>query len=182
MCSINLSEYVINPFTKNADIDFKTLENDIFYIIEAMDDIIDENLQYHALQEQRDVATKFRNLGVGIMGIHDMLIKLGVKYSSKEGRDIVKNITNDILETAILSSSKLASIRGKFPGYNEKILESEIFKSLFFEEKEIEFIKKHGLRNSTLLSIAPTGSIGTMLNVSTGIEPWFSMSYMLSKA
>lgn len=178
LCSINLSEYVINPFTKDADIDFKTLENDIFYIIEAMDDIIDENLQYHALQEQKDVATKFRNLGVGIMGVHDMLIKLGVKYSSKIGRGIVKNVISDILEISILSSSKLASIRGKFPGYDDKILESEIFKSLFFEEKEIEFIKKHGLRNSTLLSIAPTGSIGTMLNVSTGIEPWFSMSYI----
>ena len=178
LCSINLSEYVEYPFTKDADIDTVALEEDIFYIVEAMDNIVDENLPYHALQEQRDVATKFRNLGIGVMGVHDMLIKFGMRYSSIEGIDTVEYIMKSILKLAILASAKLASIKGAFPGYDEMMLKSQLFKSLDFDEKDFAFIKKHGLRNSTLLSIAPTGSIGTMLNVSTGIEPWYSMSYI----
>ena len=143
-----------------------------------MDNIVDENLPYHALQEQRDVAIKFRNLGIGVMGVHDMLIKFGMRYSSMEGIETVGHIMKDILKLAILASAKLASIKGAFPGYDPMMLKSQLFKSLHFDEKDFAFIKKHGLRNSTLLSIAPTGSIGTMLNVSTGIEPWYSMSYI----
>jgi ribonucleoside-diphosphate reductase alpha chain len=178
LCSINLSEYVEYPFTKWTDIDTLALEEDMFYIVEAMDNIVDENLPYHALQEQRDVATKFRNLGIGVMGVHDMLIKFGMKYSSMEGIEAVGHIMQGILKLTILASAKLASIKGAFPGYDEMMLKSQLFKSLHFDEEDFAFIKKHGLRNSTLLSIAPTGSIGTMLNVSTGIEPWYSMSYI----
>lgn len=150
----------------------------MFYIVEAMDNIVDENLPYHALQEQRDVATKFRNLGIGVMGIHDTLIKFGMSYDSNEGRETISHIMSGILKLAILASAKLAFIKGPFPGYDENMLESTLFKSIDFDEEDLLFIKKHGLRNSTLLSIAPTGSIGTMLNVSTGIEPWYSMSYI----
>lgn len=177
LCSINLSEYVINPFTENAQIDYASLKEDLFYVVEAMDDIINENLPFHALQEQRDVATKFRNLGIGVMGIHDMLIKMGIVYGSDESIRVVRELMHFVFKNAILSSSKLAGERGRFPGYDPAILDSSIFNKIKWETTEIAEIKEKGLRNSTLLSIAPTGSIGTMLNISTGIEPWFAFSY-----
>ena len=122
-----------------------------------MDEIVDENLPFHALQEQRNVATNFRNLGIGIMGLHDMLIKLGFMYSSHGAKAIVTNLMEFIIKNAILSSSKLAKEKGTFPGYNEKIFDSEFFNSIEWTDDELKYIKTNGLRNSTLLSVAPAG-------------------------
>ena len=69
LCSINLSEYVVNPFTKYSYIDYDTLAFDIFRIVEAMDDIVDENLNNHALEAQKTMSMKYRNIGIGIMGL-----------------------------------------------------------------------------------------------------------------
>ena len=77
LCSINLSEYVVNPFTQNVTFDYDTFANDVSDIVEAMDSIIDENLDNHALQEQKDQVARYRNIGIGVMGIHDMFIKFG---------------------------------------------------------------------------------------------------------
>ena len=92
LSSINLSEYVVNPFTETAMLNLGELKNDIFSIVTAMDDIIDENLSNHALQEQKDQVAKFRNLGIGIMGLHDMFIKLGLVYGSKESIDYLSDL------------------------------------------------------------------------------------------
>ena len=177
LCSINLSEYVVNPFTAIAHFDYEAFENDAFHIVEAMDDIIQENLPNHALNEQRDVATKFRNLGIGIMGVQDMLIKLGHVYGSELSVKCLDLLMRDIATELLIASAKLAEIRGEFPEYSDKIFESEFFKTLKLSDANLAFVKKVGLRNSTLLSVAPTGSIGTMLNISSGVEPWFSIHY-----
>lgn len=178
LCSINLSEYVINPFdNENVHVDYDSLKNDIYYVVKAMDEIVDENLPFHALKEQRDVATKFRNLGIGVMGLHDMMIKMGMVYGSDRSIAFVQDIMRYIFKYAILASSRLANEKGTFPGYDPNMLNSVIFTQILWTPKELEYIKANGLRNSTLLSIAPTGSIGTMLNISTGIEPWYAFSY-----
>ena len=177
LCSINLSEYVLNPFTEEASICLEDLKNDVYEYVKAMDDIIDENLPYHALDEQREVAKNFRNMGIGVMGIQDMLIKLGLKYGSSKAIMYVSFLMHFIICSAINASALLAKERGAFPEYSDKILESSFFKHLKISEDVIDLIKKYGLRNSTLLSVAPTGSIGTMLNISSGVEPWFAMHY-----
>ena len=177
LCSINLSEYVLHPFTKIAHFDYDTFAKDAFYIVEAMDDIIQENLPNHALDEQRDVATRFRNLGIGIMGVQDMLIKLGHTYGSALSIKCLDMLMADIATDILLASAKLAEIRGTFPEYSEKMFESTFFKNLNLNDENLAFVKKVGLRNSTLLSVAPTGSIGTMLNISSGVEPWFALHY-----
>ena len=177
LCSINLSEYVLHPFTKIAHFDYDTFAKDAFYIVEAMDDIIQENLPNHALDEQRDVATRFRNLGIGIMGVQDMLIKLGHTYGSALSIKCLEMLMSDITANILLASAKLAAIRGTFPEYSEKMFESTFFKNLTLNDENLAFVKKVGLRNSTLLSVAPTGSIGTMLNISSGVEPWFALHY-----
>ena len=150
---------------------------DIWYIIKAMDDLVDENLPNHALNTQREVAQKFRNLGVGVMGIQDMLIKLGLTYGKPESIQALEYIMKTIIQSAIEARHSLALQRGSFPEYSEKMFDSEFCKNTGLDDVAIDRFKKGGLRNSTLLSIAPTGSIGTMLNISSGVEPWFSMHY-----
>lgn len=178
LCSINLSEYVLNPFTQDVSFDWDSFVEDIDYIVEAMDDIIDENLKNHALEEQRNQVAKYRNLGIGIMGIHDMFIKYGFKYGDSLSKDLLKNIVNILFRTSVLASAKWGLLKGNFPGYEESIWEANILKEVFYPE-EIKALKKENhLRNCSLLSVAPCGSIGTMLNVSTGIEPWFSTHYI----
>lgn len=173
LCSINLSEYILDPFTNDAKFDIESFAHDIYYIVEAMDDIVQENLPNHALDEQRDVATRFRNLGIGVMGIQDMLIKLGLVYGSEKSLVSLNKIMKFVAQEAVLASAKLAETRGAFPEYSDAIFKSKFFKNLGLREECFP----HGLRNSTLLSVAPTGSIGTMLNISSGVEPWFAMHY-----
>lgn len=177
LCSINLSEYVSNPFTSDAKIDYNKLGSDIPIIVEAMDDVLEENLDNHALKEQREMAFNYRNIGIGIMGLADMLIKLGIRYGSQESLDIVRTLSRFIFRAAIYASSELASKRGNFPGYTPEVWDSEIIAHSFTDE-EIDKLKEINLlRNCSLISVAPTGSIGTMFNVSTGIEPFFMLSY-----
>lgn len=177
LSSINLSEYVINPYTPNAKIAYDWLHNDIPYIVRAMDDVLEMNLNNHALKEQREMAYNYRNIGIGITGLADMLIKLGVKYGSPNAVGIAETIMKFIFRESLLSSVALADERGSFPKYNSKVWNADIIKNAFNRE-ELEELKNHNkLRNCSLLSIAPAGSIGTMLNVATGCEPFFMLSY-----
>lgn len=177
LSSINLSEYVNNPYTDKAKFNFSAFIDDIPYMVEAMDDILTENLPNHALIEQRQMAEKYRNVGIGIMGLGSMLFKLGLKYGSEEANKVIHIIMSSLFRNAVLSSVKLARTRGNFPGYSSKIWDSNIIKNNF-NDKEIEGLKREGkLRNCSLLSIAPTGSIGTMLGITTGMEPAFALSY-----
>lgn len=177
LSSINLSEYIKNPFTSNAAFDYITFQEDIQHVVRAMDDLVDENLSNHALEIQRKVAQKFRNLGIGVMGIQDMFIKLGLTYGSAESIKALEDIMRNIIQLVIYSSHILAVKRGAFPEYSDKMFDSEFYKNTGCDTFATNQFKHGGLRNSTLLSIAPTGSIGTMLNISSGVEPWFSMHY-----
>lgn len=174
--SINLSEFVKNPFTEDAFFDFEDFKKTIEIAVEALDVVLDENITNHPLPEQRDIATNYRNIGLGIMGMHDCLIKLGIIYGSIKSKRVMEDIMSCMFRTAVLKSSDLAVQKGAFPLYDECVLDSEIITS-HFDEHEIENIKHYGLRNCSLLSIAPSGSIGTMLNISTGCEPNFRFSY-----
>lgn len=177
LSSINVSEYVKNPFTKEANFDYIELKEDIAYIVKAMDDVLEKNLGNHALQEQKDMAMKYRNIGIGIMGLADTLVKLGFKYGDSNSIGFAKNLMKFLFRESIFASVALAKERGNFPGYNPKVWDSTIIKNAFTEEEINELKEINLLRNSSLLSIAPTGSIGTMFNVSTGCEPFFMLSY-----
>lgn len=177
LCSINLSEYVINPFTSEAMIDFASLCKDIPHIVRAMDDIVSENMHRHALPEQRQMAEDYRNIGIGIMGMADMFIKLRLKYGGDESIETMDFLMQFVTQQCILASCELAKERGVFPKYDPCMMDSE-FAEVVLTPEQREFVRKHGLRNSTLISIAPTGSIGTMLNIGTGIEPFFRLEYV----
>ena len=177
LASINLSEYVLNPFTQQVTFDYDSLCHDMFSIVRAMDDVLEENLPNHALPEQREMAEKYRNVGIGVMGIHDMFIKFGFKYGGKQSVILLEDIMGIILRAAIHASVDLAKERGNCPGYNSKIWDAKIIKEVLSNNVIKDYKELGRLRNCSLISVAPCGSIGTMLNVSTGIEPWFSTHY-----
>lgn len=174
--SINLSEFVKKPFTPDAYFDYQEFNKAVAIAVKALDIILDENMDNHPLPEQREMAYNYRNVGLGIMGMHDCLIKMCVVYGSEESKKIIDEIMHHMFRMAVITSNKLAESKGAFPKYNDSVLESEILK-LHFADWELENFKEYGLRNCSLLSIAPSGSIGTMLNISTGCEPHFQLSY-----
>jgi ribonucleoside-diphosphate reductase alpha chain len=133
-----------------------------------MNKILDENLPLHALKEQMEMARNYRNIGIGVMGMADMLIKMEIKYGSNESCSLLARIFKFMLEEAIIASSKL----GRFPKYDSNIFNSGITEQLDLPEGI------DSLYNCSLLSVAPTGSISTMLGVSGGIEPIFAKSYI----
>ena len=142
-----------------------------------MDKVLEENLDRHALPEQRETARKYRNIGIGIMGLADLFVKLGIKYGSADSIGIASHLMKFIFRESVKVSAANGRIYGSFPGYNPKVWDSTIIKNAFTEEEIKELKKQNTLRNCSLLSIAPTGSIGTMLNISTGVEPFFALSF-----
>jgi len=145
------------------------------YMNNILDEAIENNL--YPLPQQKQMVIDWRQIGIGIMAIADMLIKLGIKYGSKESIEICDKIGFQMINTALQESTLLAKDKGVYPKYKEEaILNSEFFKYNAFPET-IEMIKKYGLRNSQLLTIAPNGTGSTMLGISGGIEPLFAVSY-----
>ena len=176
--SINLSEFVVNPFREDVYFDTAGFIDAVKIAIRALDTVLDENMKNHPLKEQQEMARNFRNVGLGLMGMHDMFIKLGYTYGDKQSIEFADSLADLMFRTAVIASSELAEKKGAFPKYDSRVLSSEIIRKHFtVDELETLGIKKHGLRNCSLLSVAPAGSIGTMLNISTGCEPLFALYY-----
>lgn len=174
--SINLSNFVVYPFEDDAYIDFDRLERVVATAVTGLNEALDDGMEGHPLKQQRATAAKFRQIGLGIMGLADMFIKLGVKYGSKESLEISKRLASNIRDAAYLQSIKLVDKYGTYPAYDyDTVKKSKYFKSLpRYIQKQIE---EKGMANSHVLSIAPTGSISTMIGVSGGIEPIFANSF-----
>ena len=119
-----------------------------------MNDVLDQGLPLHPLQVQRETVRDWRQIGIGIMGLADMLIKLGLQYDTNEAQRFCDELGFVMANEVIYASAELASKFGTYPMYNEKVLESEFIKNNT-TDLTYEFVKKHGLRNSQLLTIAP---------------------------
>ncbi len=177
LCSINVSEYVLDPWTDNARIDYLSLKNDLEVIVSEMDKVLEENANRHALPEQKEMSLKYRNIGIGIMGLADLFVKMGIRYGDSNSIGVANFLMKFIFRESVIISAANGRVYGSFPGYDPKIWNSAIIKNTFTKEEVEELRKQNTLRNCSLLSIAPTGSIGTMLNISTGVEPFFALSY-----
>lgn len=175
--SINLSEFVTQPFTENAGFDFPKYIEAIHDSVRALNEVLDEGLELHPLEEQRRSVRELRQIGLGVMGIADMLIKMGITYGSTKSLYLNEVLAHLLLNEAVRASSEIAKELGSFDWYDYDIIEQ----SPFFAENVMpeikEMVKKNGLRNSQLLCIAPTGSLSSMFGISGGIEPFFSLSY-----
>lgn len=176
--SINLSEFVLNPFTKEAIIDYSSLIDAVKKAVRALNDVLDEGAVLHPLEEQRSSVRNWRQIGLGTMGLADMLIKLGLTYGSVSALGMTQEVYKTIAQAAVGESLSLAIDKGMYPECNPKLLaESSFINSIGLPQSVIEDISKYGLHNSQLLTCAPTGSIATMLQVSTGVEPNFALHY-----
>ena len=170
--SINLSEFVVN-----GTFDFDDFCETVSQAVIALNEVLDEGLELHPLFEQRASVRDWRQIGLGIFGLADMLIKMGIEYGSGDSLSLCDNIGIVMADAAIRTSAYLARLKGSYNKFKPEALDSNLFfiNNTFAETKEA--VKCYGLRNSQLLTIAPTGSLSTMLGVSGGIEPIFDTSY-----
>jgi len=175
--SINLSEFVVAPFTSAAIFDFDRFIEAVHDAVHALNDVLDEGLPLHPLEIQRKVVAELRQIGLGIMGLADMFIKLGITYGGTQSLVLSEIISHMMLNEATRTSAMIARDLGSFTRFNYEYIEQ----SPFFQDNivpEVQaLVKEYGLRNSQLLCIAPTGSIGSMLGISGGLEPEFAFSY-----
>lgn len=173
-----LGSLILPTFVEGKEFNFDRLASAVQKSVKALNDVLDEGLPLHPLEEQRESVRDWRQIGLGILGVGDLLIKLGLKYGSPESLEFCDNIAKVIVDNALKASALLAKDFGAYPKYKaNKVLKSEFLLENASLET-FELIEKYGLRNSQLLTIAPTGSIGTMLETSTGIEPNFAFSYV----
>jgi ribonucleoside-diphosphate reductase alpha chain len=179
LISINLSEFVVYPFTAEAYFDYIKFKETVMHVVEYMNDLLDEAIEYnlYPLEVQRQSVIDWRQIGIGVMGIADMLIKLRIKYGDKNSLLLCDKIGDEMINSALQKSALLAREKGTYPKYKaDRILRSQFLQYNAYPET-IEMIRKYGLRNSQLLTIAPTGSLSTMLGISGGIEPIYQISY-----
>lgn len=165
--AINLSEFIINPFTSEAYFDLASFEKTIRIAVFALNDVMIEGIPLHPLVEQQESVEKYSQIGIGIMGLADMFIKLGITYGDDKSLAMIDKIGSILLSEAIISSNKYMSIREKQPFENydkQKIRNSTIIQNLIQtltslddEDRAINTLKAidSGLFNSQLLTIAP---------------------------
>ena len=175
--AINLSEFVILPFTEDAAFDIPEFKKAVRTAVRALNDVLDEGLELHPLEIQRKTVSEWRQIGLGIMGFADMLIKMGIAYGSEESLRTIDMIGMAMNEAGLVESAYLAKERGSFDNCDEVwLIDSEFMKHMK-DTLVVDMICDYGLRNSQLFTIAPTGTISTMLGVSGGVEPIFDVEY-----
>ncbi len=188
LASVNLSRIVKNGYTPHAEIDYKKLEEVTANIVRFLDNVVTWNETLNALDVQREAATKTRRLGLGIMGIADMLNQLGKAYDSAEGVQIMEKIMSVMANAAFRASAYLAEEKEPSPIFDYKKYARNPYFNEALNEETRNIIKEKGLRNIAILSIAPTGTISNIIKsfeingknyigVSGGVEPVFALYY-----
>ena len=171
--SLNLSAFV-DPDGKFC---YGHFSDAVETAVMAMNDILDEGLELHPLQEQRESVGDWRQIGVGIMGLADMLIKMGIRYGSKESFDICDKIGDIMADSALHASAMQSAVYGAYPKFDYGAVSKSDFYIEHASSPTHDAVEAYGLRNSQLLTIAPTGTLSTMLGISGGIEPIFANYY-----
>lgn len=178
--SLNLYNFVIDKFTEHAKIDYQKLEYCTEIAVMALDNILDYGYDMQPLEENKKVITDWRSIGLGFFGFADMCIALGIRYDSDEAIKTASQICKSMFHAAVRASTDLASDKGAFKRCNKKeLLRSPLIKQFAKTDKELyNDIKKYGMRNAQLISIAPTGSLSLLANgSSSGLEPIFKIAY-----
>ena len=167
--SLNLSEFV----DENKKFNYRDFIEAVHIAVKAMNEVLDEGLPLHPLEEQRNSVRDWRQIGLGIMGLADMLIKMGIRYGSPESIKLCDTIGFTMAQNAILASEQLGCKYNNYPKFNCEAVNN----SNFFNCNMSSPMKINNLRNSQLLTIAPTGTLSSMLGISGGIEPIFANYY-----
>ena len=186
--SINLSRFVTHGFTVDAKIDWDKLAESTMILTRFLDNVVTWNEDLNALEKQRLAAKETRRLGLGVMGIADMLNQLGYGYDSDQGISTIEQVMSFICNAAFQASASLAGEKGASPIFDHDSYISCPFIQEALNNETRELILENGIRNIAIMSIAPTGSISNIilsyqngknnyLGVSGGVEPIFATHY-----
>lgn len=177
--SLNLTRFVVNPFTNDAAIVWDEMLKTIRTAVRMLDAVIDISL-FPIPQQEIEAKTK-RRMGLGVTGLADMLLMLSMTYGSKEAEHLVEEIMRELTIAAYQESIELAKLYGPCPAVTTLDQRQKFIMSGFMENMPQDIkddIIVHGIRNSLLMSIAPTGTISLYAgNISSGIEPIFATDY-----
>jgi ribonucleoside-diphosphate reductase alpha chain len=179
--SIDLTRFIDNPFAQEARFDQTAFAEIVRIATRMLDNVLDVTVW--PLPQQQHEARSKRRIGLGFTGLGDALVMLNLRYDTQEARNMARQIAETMRDTAYDTSVELAQERGAFPLFNADLyLSGQTFASRLPSALK-ERIRSHGLRNSHLLSIAPTGTISLAFadNASNGIEPAFSWCYTRKK-
>ena len=165
--ALNLSEFV-----KDGKFDFEGFKTAVDIAVVGLNEVLEEGLPMHPLEEQKESVNDWKQIGLGIMGLADMFIKMKTAYGSTPSLMLCKEIATTLLETAFKTSVRLGKELGSFPMF----VQDNVTSTAFYKNN-LNGIECETLRNSQLLTIAPTGTISTMLGISGGIEPIFANYY-----
>lgn len=179
--SINLTRFVNGAFTSSASFDFDGMAKVVAKAVEMLDKVLDKTRW--PLPQQASEASNKRRIGLGYLGLGDAMAMVGIRYDSQKGAEFAQHVTEVLRDAAYMASVNLAKTLGAFPFFDaDKYLEEGTFASRL-PEKIKDAIRKYGIRNSHLLSIAPTGTISMAFgdNASSGIEPIFSLRQQRNK-
>ncbi|MCM3597166.1 vitamin B12-dependent ribonucleotide reductase [Metabacillus idriensis] len=184
LAAVNLAEMADK---ESKTVNFEKLKTTVEVGVRMQDNVIDATPYF--LEDNKKQALGERRVGLGVMGLHDLLIYCETEYGSEEGNQLIDQVFETIATTAYKASVELAKEKGSFPFLTGETEEDtnrlrDAFTKTGFMSKMpadlLDDIKEYGIRNSHLLTVAPTGSTGTMVGVSTGLEPYFSFSYYRS--
>ncbi|MBT3215854.1 MAG: adenosylcobalamin-dependent ribonucleoside-diphosphate reductase [Candidatus Marinimicrobia bacterium] len=171
--SINLERYVDDKGNFMID----SFKECVQYATRFLDNVIDYNLDRHALETQQVNAKNDRRIGLGILGLGDMLVKMGIKYDSNDALETIDQVMKIFRDTSYETSANLAREKGGFPNFDwEGYHKSKFVKNL--PKRLRDKIQENGVRNATILTVPPTGSGAIVAQVTSGIEPIFATSYM----
>ncbi len=178
LAALNLANFVDK---QSGDILWDKLKQTIYTSIRMQDNVIDRT--HYFLDDNKRQALGERRIGMGVMGLHDMILWTRTRYGSPESLELIDELFEFIAVNAYRASIELAKEKGSYPFLATQTNREKMVKSGFIQglPKDIQDdILKYGIRNSHLLTVAPTGSTGTMVGVSTGLEPYFAFKYYRS--
>ncbi len=188
LASLNLSRFVTEGYTKNAKVDWKGLKEAVSLIVRFLDNVVIWNELLNPLEKQRKASQESRRVGLGVMGVADMLNQLGLGYDSEEAIKTCEETARTIANTAYMASADISEEKGPSSIFDYEAYSKGAFFREALDEETKAAIRGKGLRNIALLSIAPTGTISSIvlgysigeknfIGASGGIEPVFALFY-----
>ena len=176
LSSVNLYNFVSKPFTDKAEFNYIKFKQCLYNAVYIANEVLDYGYDTQPLDENRTCIDDWRSIGIGIFGLADMFVALGIKYGSQKSKDVLDEIMQTMQNATLWASSKYAKEHKPFGKYDrQKTLNCPLLRNI--DNELHKHIDKYGLANGTLLSIAPTGSIAMLFRESGGVEPYYKVSY-----
>jgi len=174
----NLGSINVGAFVRDGQIDWEGMRQSIHISTHFLENVIDAN--NYPLPEIDDLSKRIRRIGLGIMGLADLLIRLGISYDSEEGVEMGRKIMAFVDDESKVESERLAAQRGVFPEWEKSIWGPDNTCARDAEGKRIRPMRR--LRNCNVTTVAPTGTISIIAGCSSGIEPLFAVAFMRNQA